>query len=342
MNDKLYRQKYLLTLALVTLLPLTGHTSGRQIAAPLPPSPMPQINAMLNIRSAAIEQIKVIQLKARTLISRAEVKLERARIQSKTSSDSLENSWNSRSGSLSDLDQAAQQYKDTQESSKLARQTMQEVFLFSESKIGEIKQQIKQVEHEIEQIRVTWVQRHGAKILDVARELKKRTLEAQIKGGREVSSAQSLVTQTNREIATAKNHLKAIQHKALQESHKMRLWVKEQEKSAKQAQSKTGQAWGRNSGSYGEMRQELEGVRTAENQLKLANSQAQVVQGLVEAEIAVSQARIESLQARLRSERGTLGMAKIKSNKELGIQSQREEIIRTLSSLVRGPLQYKN
>jgi hypothetical protein len=342
MNYHKYITLQLLALAVVSFLPFVGHAADYVPTIQLPPSPLPQIHSMLKQRDAAQEQIKIIQLKSRTLITEAQIKLERSRSGATSSDSKLQDAWQNGASSLDDLNSASQKYHDNKDNSQIAMETMREVFRQSEASIAVINQQIMHIEQKVETIRASWANKHAAEVLDVARQTEQTVQKIQARFGKWVAIAQEKINKTQQALAEATNRLHTTTASATKETQQTLSWVSEQQEIAKQAQIKSGGSWHIENGSYSDMQENLNWAKVTKNRAKLAISQAKVVGGLVEAEVAIAQARVESLQARLREDVGALGVIQTKSNRELGRYAQKQELIQTLTSLVRGPVQYKN
>ncbi|MBF0454871.1 MAG: hypothetical protein HQL72_08680 [Magnetococcales bacterium] len=330
----------LISTTLLVGFPLQSYTSDSLQTIQLPPSPLPEIHAMLDQRQQAKEEIRAVQLRAKTLIAQAQEKLNSARDRTDHSDQQFRNNWNRTDTSLEHLDQAAQQYETHSARAQETQETMREIFIQSEMKIDEINQKIKQVEQEIEAIRLSWVQKHGTKLMAIAQQTQQEMSAVQTKITGEVLVAQGRLNQTQLELSKAQDQLQQIMIKAREESLQFADWVATQQEIAKKAESQSGKAWHSDSGSYGEMEQEATWAKAARNRAELANSQSLVVTGLIEAEIAVAQARVESLQAQRMEEKNRFNTVQTQGEEEMFTEEQ--QLIQTLTTLAQGPLQYTN
>ncbi len=332
----------LLILIFVACIPLTATASDSLETLQLPPTPLRQINGLLKQREMAKEQIKITQLKARTLISRAQLKLEQSRQGAKNSDKNLKNRWESSAASLADLDEINQQYHDNKKAAKIAQETMREVYLLSESRIAQIKKQIAAIEQQVERIRAAWTNKNGAMVLDVARQTKDQILTIKNNFAELISREQQKVNREQAALLAAENNLRNVNIKASHKTQKTLSWVTEKQNNVKQAVEKSGESWHISNGSYGDIQSELDLVTDTKEQARLAISQAKVIGGLIAAEVAIAQAKVASQKARLNSKLKFLASLQAKSDMETGVYTPKQNLINSLTTLVRGPVQYNN
>ena len=334
--------RLLIVLLFILHIPTYGNATESFPDLQLPPSPLARIHDMLNARQLAKEQIKSIQLQARTLIAETQAEMDSARNKTKIYDNQLINAWKSSKASLSDLNSASEQFQDQEKNSHLAMETMREIYRQSEIEIEKINRQVAQIEKDIEQIRSQWTGQYGAMVLDVARENEQRIQKTKAHSLGAVFTAREQVSNTKALLVSARKNLQQIQQKAQHETQQFATWVQKQQQVAKQAEAKNGNAWYQDSGSFSDMQRELEWSKIAKNRAELAVSQAKVMDGLIAAEIAVAQAKIESLEARLHAENNTLSALENSNNLEINQVSERQELLRALTTLVQGPLRYSN
>ncbi|MBF0358810.1 MAG: hypothetical protein HQL70_09400 [Magnetococcales bacterium] len=332
----------LLILIFIASTPFAATASDILETLQLPPTPLRQINELLKKREMAKEQIKITQLKARTLISRAQRKLEESRQGAKNSDKNLKNSWENSATSLSDLAVINQQYHDNKKAAKIAQETMREVYLLSESRIVQINEQIAMIEHEIESIRAEWTNKHGAQVLDVARQTKDQILKVKNSFTELITRAQQKVNREQAALLAAENNLRNVNIIASNKTQKTLNWVAEKQNSVKQAVEKSGESWHISRGSYGDIQSELDLVTETKDQARLAISQAKVIGGLIAADVAIAQAKVESQKAKLNKELRILASLQAKSEMEIGVYNPKQNLINNLTTLVRGPVQYNN
>jgi hypothetical protein len=332
----------LLILIFVACTPFTATASGNLETLQLPPTPLRQINGLLKQREMAKEQIKITQLKARTLISRAQLKLEQSRRGAKSSDKNLKSRWESSAASLADLDEINQQYHDNKKAAKIAQETMREIYLLSESRIAQLNKQIAMIEQAIEKTRATWTNKHGAVVLDVARQTKGQILTIKNNFAERITRAQQKVNREQAALLAAENNLRNVNIKASHKTQKTLSWVTEKQNNVKQAEQNSGESWHISRGSYGDIQSELDLITDTKEQARLAISQAKVIGGLIAAEVAIAQAKVESQKARLNKELKFLTALQTKSDMETGIYSPKQNLINSLTTLVRGPVQYNN
>ncbi|MBF0383993.1 MAG: hypothetical protein HQL69_23495 [Magnetococcales bacterium] len=308
----------------------------------MPPSPLVHIQLLLKRRLAIKDQIKSVQLHARNQISRAQTKLQLSRLRAQNDNNNLQNAWRHEAKGLSDLNNTTRSYYDNQQSAKTAQQTMRQVYEVSEAQIATLTHEIKQIENDIEVTRITWANQYGAQLLDAAVYTQKAIKEVNDRYRPILAIAQKRINKEQAALMMAKNILQRVKIKAYKESQQTMAWVTENQNRVRKAQAAAGSSWHVDRGSYGDIRAELELQSTTKKQLKLALSQAKVVGGLIASEIAVATAKVESQAARLQAAMDAMVILQTENNNEVSFYAQKQQLIRTLSSLVRGPVQYNN
>ncbi|MBF0445854.1 MAG: hypothetical protein HQL68_09695 [Magnetococcales bacterium] len=325
---------------MLVCIPMEAHAVDDVVK--IPPSPLIQIQMLLNRRLEVKDQIKNVQLDARSKISRAQTTLELSRLRAQNDNNNLQYAWRNEAKGLSDLSNTTKRYYNNQKTAQQAQQTMREVYELSETKIAALTQEIKQIEIEIEVTRLNWANQYGAQLLDAAAFTKTAVNEVNDRYRPLIAMAQKIVNREQTALMMAKNSLQSVKIKAFKESQQTMAWVTQNQNMVKKAQAASGSSWHVDTGSYSDIKAELELENTTKNQLKLALSQAKVIGGLIASEIAIATAKVESQAARLQSAMDDLVALQAENNNEAGVYTQKQQLIRTLSSLVRGPVQYNN
>jgi hypothetical protein len=336
-----YIIKSLAIFILLACIPVGVHAGVGDVVK-MPPSPLIHIQMLLKRRLVAKDKIKNVQLNARSQISRAQTTLELSRIRAQSDNNSLQNAWRNEAKGLADLNNTTKRYYDNKKTAQRAQQTMREVYELSEAKITALTQEILEIENEIEVTRVNWANQYGAQLLDAAVYTKTAVKEINNRFRPLIAVVQKRINREQTALLMAKNNLQSVKIKAFKESQETMAWVTQNQNMVRKAKAATGSSWHVDTGSYGDIKAELERQASTKKQLKLALSQAKVIGGLIASEIAIATAKVESQAARLQSVMDELVALQIQNNNEAGEYTQKQQMIRTLSSLVRGPVNYNN
>ncbi|MBF0194514.1 MAG: hypothetical protein HQL71_08135 [Magnetococcales bacterium] len=325
---------------MLTCLPVGANAAQGVIK--IPPSPILHIQMLLKRRLVAKDQIKNVRLNARSQISSAQTALELSRLRAQNDNNNLQKAWRNEAKGLSDLNDTTKNYYNNKKSAQQAQRTMREVYEQSEAKIAYLTQEIKNIENEIEVTRVNWANQYGAQLLDAAIYTNKAVKEVNDRYRPLIAMVQKRINREKTALMIEKNNLQGIKAKALKETQQTMAWVTKTKNMVNKAHSAAGSSWHVDTGSYGDIKAELENADSSKKQLKLAISQAKVIGGLIASEIAIATAKVESQAARLQSAMDELVALQSQNNSEAAVFTQKQQMIRTLSSLVRGPVRYKN